>query len=459
MSSLPLPLLLLIHLQLLQFPHVNEPQYDINLFNSSQRGLKDRIKSMEDICFFLVECCEGTKAGAKKILNTYPCSKPTDSPVFRASLAKYLENTRHSSLRSTTATLKAFQETDNIKTWWKDAIIRKSLLEECAGDKSGVMDVPTGSGTSDPRLATVYFSKLAAAQSTRKTWLQSSAQLEHGELELEMLRARLSSSEKASCSRYETLSITKLSSLRDTRLHDLRRQWVSDDELNFVLQLANFTGSNTNVAERPRILNVVSAQTEPSKVDRPSTVLPLPVAAAHHPSHLRKLHKSIPNLSSAQKPAKSDADSGSKAVSPQTHPLLVDEMQSLARMHSTLKDALNRAKFLQDRLLLENQSSRDQKHGDRKIRLDLWQDTTHHAIDFDARASFEEFAALLQGHYSHDDVPPGGELDVFRSSLIPCGTGLASVRDDLSDDIDQRLLAANTSGAYSSLLASNVLQS
>jgi hypothetical protein len=52
--SLPLPLLLLIHIHLLGYPRADEPEYDEHVFNVKLRGLRDRIKTMEDLCYFLV---------------------------------------------------------------------------------------------------------------------------------------------------------------------------------------------------------------------------------------------------------------------------------------------------------------------------------------------------------------------------------------------------------------------
>jgi hypothetical protein len=54
MLSLPLPLLLLVHIHLLGYPHADEPEYDEHVFNIKMRGLRDRTKTMEDLCYFLV---------------------------------------------------------------------------------------------------------------------------------------------------------------------------------------------------------------------------------------------------------------------------------------------------------------------------------------------------------------------------------------------------------------------
>lgn len=54
MILLPLPLLLLIHIHLLGYPQADEPEYDEHVFNVKARGLRDRTKTMEDLCYFLV---------------------------------------------------------------------------------------------------------------------------------------------------------------------------------------------------------------------------------------------------------------------------------------------------------------------------------------------------------------------------------------------------------------------
>lgn len=64
---LPIPLLLLVHLHLLEYPLANNPEYDQNLFDPNVRGLRDRTKSMEDMCYFLVGKIEGLRESAKMV--------------------------------------------------------------------------------------------------------------------------------------------------------------------------------------------------------------------------------------------------------------------------------------------------------------------------------------------------------------------------------------------------------
>jgi hypothetical protein len=54
MLFLPLPLVLLIHIHLLGYPHADDPEYDEHVFNVKTRGLRVRTKTMEELCYFLV---------------------------------------------------------------------------------------------------------------------------------------------------------------------------------------------------------------------------------------------------------------------------------------------------------------------------------------------------------------------------------------------------------------------
>lgn len=65
--SLPIPLLLLVHLHLLDYPLANNPEYGQNLFDPHVRRLRDRVTSMQDMCYFLVGKIEGRKGSAKAV--------------------------------------------------------------------------------------------------------------------------------------------------------------------------------------------------------------------------------------------------------------------------------------------------------------------------------------------------------------------------------------------------------
>ncbi|EPQ56712.1 hypothetical protein GLOTRDRAFT_39401 [Gloeophyllum trabeum ATCC 11539] len=100
---------------------------------------------MEEISYFLVGKIEGN---AKAVFPAYPCLRPSDATAFRAALTKYLETLRHAALhpKASTDQLRRLGKTVKqspssgtpgveLAWWWKDVMVRKSLLEECSGDK------------------------------------------------------------------------------------------------------------------------------------------------------------------------------------------------------------------------------------------------------------------------------------------------------------------------------------
>ncbi|PCH44503.1 hypothetical protein WOLCODRAFT_76672 [Wolfiporia cocos MD-104 SS10] len=98
---------------------------------------------MEDISFFLVAKLERGRERAKSILPTYPCLQPSDTTSFRISLAKYLEALRHSGMHPTPsehrgpggAREQLRHTAHGVAWWWKDVVVRRSLLEECSGER------------------------------------------------------------------------------------------------------------------------------------------------------------------------------------------------------------------------------------------------------------------------------------------------------------------------------------
>jgi hypothetical protein len=64
---LPTPLLLLVHLHILEYTHANNAEYDHNVFNPRTRGLRERTKTMEDVAYFLVKKIEGKGIKAVRV--------------------------------------------------------------------------------------------------------------------------------------------------------------------------------------------------------------------------------------------------------------------------------------------------------------------------------------------------------------------------------------------------------
>ncbi|KAI0761809.1 hypothetical protein BD413DRAFT_236006 [Trametes elegans] len=145
--KLPNGLLIILHLHLLNFPLQDATGYDERLFDSS-RGMRERNKAMEDISYFLVGKIEHGKDRAKAILPTYPCLQPSDTTAFKIALAKYIEAIRNSVVHTTRANTGDKQLDQQGKHpgppgqddapaawWWKDVVVRKSILDECCGER------------------------------------------------------------------------------------------------------------------------------------------------------------------------------------------------------------------------------------------------------------------------------------------------------------------------------------
>ncbi|KAF9072362.1 hypothetical protein BDP27DRAFT_428596 [Rhodocollybia butyracea] len=292
---LPLELLLLIHLQTLQHPNINDDLFDMHIFDAQKRSLRPRIKMMEDISYWLVEKLEGKNA--KKILATYPCIKPSETIAFRTSFAKYLENTRQSSIRENSAS----------SSWWKDVQVRKSLLEECAGVKflrlilalsTQVIYSRTNRGFQNPG-AISYTSFLIDAQASQQEWVQVARMLlEHEKKVLDMKAQLVATKSLPSQSKYASLSTARLIALRDSKMDDFLRQHCGSSELarKALTFFVGPTGLRFNAAGKQHIL----LSGKPPLIHRHIQPQVLAVAAAHHPSCLRRLRKSVFQLADSK---------------------------------------------------------------------------------------------------------------------------------------------------------------
>ena len=75
----------------------------------------------------------------------YHCLHPSDTTAYRIALAKYLEGLRNAIVhtsRAQTNDPKGKQratpaEDEASAWWWKDVVVRKSILDECSGDRCG----------------------------------------------------------------------------------------------------------------------------------------------------------------------------------------------------------------------------------------------------------------------------------------------------------------------------------
>ncbi|KAK0434653.1 hypothetical protein EV421DRAFT_1839637 [Armillaria borealis] len=340
--QLPLPLLLLIHLHILEYPHVNDPEYDINVFNPRTRGLRDRARSMQDIFYFLVGKIERTKARVQKILPSYPCLKPADTMTFRNSLAKYLENLRHQSIASFAD---AGTPTTNVAWWWRDVVVRKSLLEQCEGEKFMRMVVCLSahalfvavsaiSVTSNniSELSGKYASRLGCMKYTRNGWVRAGSVLLQRRRDLSTLRDNLVR-QPIDPSKYRSLSTSRLVALLNSKERDLKHTWTNR-ALEFLLELSGLKMSPTlSLSSLSTIISTTATLCQRASNSSPQV---LPVVAAHHLSNLRKLKR--PVLGS--KTPESDTVVKTTTLAPHVSAILTEYHDAEVRMHQNLDSAL-----------------------------------------------------------------------------------------------------------------------
>ncbi|KAL1741498.1 hypothetical protein HDZ31DRAFT_66871 [Schizophyllum fasciatum] len=327
LPALPSSLLLLVHLHLLEYPYADKPEYDHNVFNPKIRGMKDRTKTMEDISHFLVRKLERDRV--KSILPGYPCKKPSDSVAYRAALAKYLETLRHSAIGGghsgpAGGTMRKspkgeiFNRSNSSSTWWKDVLVRKSTLEECSGERFERIMVALSTqalmryvkGASDPAVLhsplaqpVTYPTMLTNAMHARKEWLRRMDELRRQKSQVVHLKESLVRS-SGSTSKYGSLKTSRLVRFAESKYQDLLAGW-SASALDFFIEISGIriprpaaTG-NADRASAP----LASAFGKSSLLKPTSRAIPqpLPVAAAHHPSYLRKLRKPVSADSSSSK--------------------------------------------------------------------------------------------------------------------------------------------------------------
>lgn len=399
--SLPLPLLLLIHIHLLGYPHADEPEYDEHIFNVKLRGLRDRIKTMEDLCYFLVGKIE-PKPRLKSLFPTYPCLQPSDSVAFRAVLAKYLEGLRNQAVRP--ETLPKLQSTSSKGKspaptpdpwWWKDVVVRRSLLEECTGNRFERMIVALSThalfantaellnnGASDisaalsllPTLPKAHVSLEATIRDARRVWERSAALLQqrqadskHSERDAAAGRPHERNEKPTTHTLGELVTVCE--STREQLQHE---DWRGEDGivcLNFVVDLAGLKWPKPPADEIERTKGSHLSPGEPSTNE--DLLPPLPTAAAHHPQHTESFL--APVMSTSYVPREdlrlaqtSDCGGACESATPRINFLIAERLAAEEQAKSVFEEALERMRTMHEglqaqlRLIPEGASARAQ---------------------------------------------------------------------------------------------------
>ncbi|OJT12315.1 hypothetical protein TRAPUB_11142 [Trametes pubescens] len=451
---LPNGLLIILHLHLLNYPLQDATGYDERLFDAA-RGMRERNKAMEDISYFLVGKIERSKERAKSANTT----------AFRIALAKYVEAIRNSIVHTTHAGEKPTEQKakqpasparDEIPAWWwRDIVVRKSILDECCGERferlilalsshailkntnpsqplSTLHPLPAQGHAILDTLPQAYTARLAAAQSERLEWERSAALLVQRQADLTVIRARLADPRHASSSKYDALDTARLLAQRDSRLQDLiRGTWVGDEgrrALQLVTALAGLVDPATGTASAPAASAAGESGIEPStRIDhRPQASVaaetpPLPIAAARHPSHLHAL--SAPLFPDKKAPSSLPNEVGD----PSGHPHAITErLAAVQDIHRSLQEALLAAQGIHTQLLRGLQKAKEREAASRapkgralELTSSLWAPRKGEGVVF----KLPEDAATLLPHFGLES--PSSETAIeeriahIRTALLP----------------------------------------
>ncbi|KAL1674679.1 hypothetical protein EV122DRAFT_293300 [Schizophyllum commune] len=427
LPALPPSLLLLVHLHLLEYPHADRSEYDHNVFNPKTRGLKDRTKTLEDISYFLVRKLERDRV--KTTLPNYPCKKPSDSVAYRTALTKYLEGVRHSAIggshapatgRSAKGSPKeaSINKSSASAAWWKDVLVRKSTIEECAGEKFEKIMVALSievlmryvKSARDPAILHspeaqpfTYPAMLSSAMHARKEWGRRMEELRRQKAQLQRLKdgSRDSTSTK---SKYEGLTTQRLVEYAESKYQDLLSAW-SAPALDFLIETAGVSrqaseGSSSRKGAPSTTAFSRSTLLKSASTSKATAPQPLPVAAAHHPSYLKKLRKPLyagadPSRSRASQSRPhasdrgahaSDAAGAHAAAAPKTARLVERERQMKRALLRELEKVRRRRGEAEERLQQALRQKRKPAGVAREGRLDIWVPPSPTKISFDVHS-------------------------------------------------------------------------
>ncbi|KAJ7802924.1 hypothetical protein B0H14DRAFT_2890525 [Mycena olivaceomarginata] len=426
--SLPVPLFLLIHLHLLQYPHANKPEYDHT--------------TMEDVCYFLVSRIAGTKERVRKAIPTYPCLQPAHSTAFRTSLAKFLQDLRHISLsstalvnQSTDKTTAPAAEVKNVAWWWKDVVVRKSLLEECGGERFERLMLALSThallkGSSNhveqhetlallrnqPR---VYMTRLATFQSCRNSWARAASLLTQRQYDLGVLRANIET--HGGSHKCISLTTEKLVAVADSRLQDaLAVQWAGSSGYAALKLLSDMFG-----LKQPESSPETTSSSARTTDTTDKSALPHPRSPSLQritPPTLRKLGTPIFPKATGEIPQLHTPTVHAASRAAHTAIALADAVDAEDRMTHALSDGLARTRRVTNEIKarLTRRPAMQKSVPLRAVNMNLWQDTHQLSIDFEPRLTEHAVSTLgLSALHSAVHVTLDARIDAVRCDLLP----------------------------------------
>ncbi|KAI9440400.1 hypothetical protein H4582DRAFT_1781600, partial [Lactarius indigo] len=341
---------------------------------------------MEDLCYFLVGKIE-SKPRLKSLFPTYPCSQPSDSVAFRAVLAKYLESLRNQAIRP--ETLPKLQSTSSKGKnpapcvtpdpwWWKDVVVRRSLLEECTGNRFERMIVALSThalfantaellniSASDisaalsllPTLPRAHVSLEATIRDARRVWERSAALLQQRQADSKHSEVSFRRCDATAGRPHDpkALSLGELVTVCESKREQLQHEdWRGEDGrvcLNFVVDLAGLKWPKPPADQIERTEGLYLSPGEPPADE--DLLPPLPTAAAHHPQHTESFL--APVISTSFVPGEdlrlaqtSDCGQPCESTTPRVNFLIAERLAAEEQTQLVFREALNRMRTMHD---------------------------------------------------------------------------------------------------------------
>ncbi|KAI5832694.1 hypothetical protein K523DRAFT_139409 [Schizophyllum commune Tattone D] len=245
-----------------------------------------------------------------------------------------------------------------------------------------------------------YPAMLSSAMHARKEWSRRMEELRRQKSQLQRLKESLRHSTSTK-SNYEGLTTQRLVEYAESKYQDLLSAW-SAPALDFLIETAGVSrqdpagptsrkdAPSTTAFSRSTLLKSAST----SKATAPQ---PLPVAAAHHPSYLKKLRKPLsagadPSRSRASQSRPhasdrgahaSDAAGAQAAAAPKTARLVERERQMKRALLRELEKVRRRRGEAEERLQQALRQKRKPAGVAREGRLDIWVPPSPTKISFD----------------------------------------------------------------------------
>ncbi|KDQ26854.1 hypothetical protein PLEOSDRAFT_1105753 [Pleurotus ostreatus PC15] len=395
---------------------------------------------------------------------------PADSTAFRVSLTKYLETLRNHHRDNKSDISPPLARESVSVTMWKDTLVRKSLLEECVGERferlilcfsthaifhrlkrpsvsRSLDNVPETDKALLRSQPLQYASLLALSQAKRVHWRRVSSLFSQRQGDLALVQREVLSGETSRLSLYDGISTERLHSLAESKYRDLLKHHTAEAEdgtasLESFLRITGIKIPSSELESGSHLIASSYAFVPPKQQNKPVVPSPLPVAAAHHPAYLKKL-KSTNFVDSSVSDARGNNARESR-TSEQAHSYastaVADAIENERATQQTLSAALSKAKRVGLELAaqLEALNNGPPKPLVASSLLYRPHNSSMH-INFETEYTPNLAKSLSLDTFDEPSNDLESRIDYIRTALLPNFPDIPSMPDDVPNIPESRL--------------------